>query len=72
MNIIIEKGQLFPKGNGISEIPVDILHPEIRAAIEELMPNTEIVYLHGFGPTYIYMYTGGEHPNVYGRITIEI
>jgi hypothetical protein len=75
MNIIINKEMsltMQPGDPPIHDIPVSILHPEIRHAIEELRPETEIVYMRGFGPIYIYVYTGGKHPYTYGRITIEL
>lgn len=75
MNIIIHKQMSLAQGNDdppVHDIPVSILHPEIRNAINEIKPETEIAYLVGFGPTYIYVYTGGKVPNTYARITIEI
>lgn len=74
MNILIHR-EMSLEGSSpvqVTNIDVNILHPEIRRAIEEEFPNTETVYLSGFGPTYIFVYTGGKHPHTYSRITIEI
>lgn len=71
MNIIIEK-QVYIQGEHIQNVNVNILHHDIRLAIEQIHPGTETVYLVGFGPAYIFVYTGGKLPNTYARITIEI